>query len=142
MDASQRGPVPAAARVPAATHAEHIYSACPRRPRGVDVAGEPCGQGGGGQGWACGQAWGEGARGREAGLGGRARGVGAGGAGGVGRAVGDEAGWGAGLEGWGPGRGGEVGAGLARELEPKKLRLHFLDKEMEVQRKAVNCLFE
>lgn len=36
----------------------------------------------------------------------------------------------------------EAGAGLARELEPKKLRLHFLDKEMEVQRKAVNCLFE
>lgn len=66
--------------------------------------------------------------GRQAGLGvGGRGGLGRGGAGGVGRAVGDEA---------------EAGAGLARELEPKKLRLHFLDKEMEVQRKAVNCLFE
>ena len=65
--------------------------------------------------------------GREAGLGGGGtRGVG----GGVGLCRAAEA------------QHSSPGAGLARELEPQKRRLHFLDKEMEAQRKAVNCSFE
>ena len=98
--------------------------------------------------------------GEKVGLWGREAGLGGGGTRGVGGGVGLEGwgGWGAGgtrrggggaggvgLEAWGWGVVGdevEAGAGLARELEPQKRRLHFLDKEMEAQRKAVNCSFE